>query len=134
MVYFDSDILIHYLVIQDDNKHATATRLYEEATRDAQFFVSLLSLQETSFVLSKLKVSNEEITRKIAVFITDSPVDYDLALFKRASALAEIMGYQNINDCIHTAIAELYCEELLTFNQSDFKRIQKHTNLKITLL
>ncbi|WP_141110154.1 PIN domain-containing protein [Dyadobacter psychrophilus] len=98
------------------------------------FFISLLSLQEVSFVLSKLKLSSEIITEKLGVFLQTSPVGYDLTAFKRACDLAEIIGYQNINDCIHTAIAEVHCDELYTFNQDDFKSIQEATNLKITLL
>ena len=79
-------------------------------------------------------MSNSEITEKLEVFWSGNPVDYNLDLFKRACFLAEIVGYQHINDCLHTAIAELHCDELLTFNQSDFKRIQKHTSLKIRIL
>ena len=134
MTYFDSDVLVNYLVVQDADKHATATRLYEEATKSERFFISLLSLQETSFVLAKLKRPNDEITGKLAVFLANNPVDYDLDIFKRACFLAEIIGYQNINDCVHTAIAEQYCEELVTFNKSDYKRIRRYTKLKIIIL
>ncbi len=134
MVCFDSDVLINYLVVQNPAKHATAKDVYEKTTKEGRFFISLLSLQETSFVLAKLKMSDEEITEKIAVFWANDPKDYDLDLFKRACALAESVGYQNINDCLHTAIAEVHCDEFLTFNRSDFKCIQNFTDLIITIL
>lgn len=134
MIYFDSDVLINYLVIQDKDKYATAKELYEKATREGQFFISLLSLQETSFVLAKLKMPDKEITEKMEVFWTNAPVDYNLELFKRACVLAELVGYQNVNDCLHTAIAELHCDEFATFNRSDFKRIQNFTDLRINIL
>src|SRR4051812_13669460 len=105
MIYFDSDVLIHYLIVQDQKKHELATELYQRAAKEKRFFISLLSLQEVSFVLAKLKVANEIITKKTGVFLANNPVDYDLSLFRRACDLAEIAGYQNINDCLHTVIA-----------------------------
>ncbi|MCF2502237.1 type II toxin-antitoxin system VapC family toxin [Dyadobacter sp. CY107] len=134
MIYFDSDVLINYLVVQDEAKHELATNLYKQAAQNQSFFISMLSLQEVSFVLSKLKLSSEIITQKLDVFLQTDPVGYDLSSFKRACYLAEMIGYQNINDCLHTAIAEVYCDELYTFNQSDFKLLQKVTRLNITLL
>jgi predicted nucleic acid-binding protein len=134
MIYFDSDVLINYLIVQDEAKHELATKLYQQAAKNQAFFISLLSLQEVSFVLSKLKLSSEIITEKLTVFLQTNPVSYDLSSFKRACQLAEIIGYQNINDCLHTAIAEIHCAELYTFNQNDFKFLQRETNLKITLL
>ncbi|MCF2497982.1 type II toxin-antitoxin system VapC family toxin [Dyadobacter chenhuakuii] len=134
MIYFDSDVLIHYLVIQNEAKHEMATALYRKATQNQQFVISLLSLQEVSFVLAKLKISPEIITEKLGVFLDANPVNYDTGSFRRACSLAAAMGYQNINDCLHTAIAEAHCTELYTFNHSDFKHIQRETNLKITLL
>lgn len=61
-------------------------------------------------------------------------VQYEAFHFERAIELAQKVGFQNINDCLHTAIAESYCTELYTFNSSDFKRIQDHTNLIIHIL
>ncbi len=62
------------------------------------------------------------------------PVSYEIRHFKWAIKMARKIGFQNINDCLHTAIAEEYCDELYTYNKADFKRIQKHTGLKITIL
>ena len=133
MIYFDSDVLINYLVLQDQKKHDLATELYRRATRDQKFFISFLSLQEVAFVLSKLKVPHEVITQKIRVFLGNNPSHYDLSAFNRACQLAERLGYQNINDCLHTAMAEVNCQELYTFNQADFKRIKSLTTLKISI-
>jgi predicted nucleic acid-binding protein len=134
MIYFDSDVLINYLIVQDDAKHKLATQLYQQATQNQSFFISLLSLQEISFVLARLKINHDIITEKLDVFLNFNPVNYDIPSFKRARSLAKVVGFQNINDCLHTAIAEAYCDELYSFNQNDFRQIQKATNLKITLL
>ena len=61
------------------------------------------------------------------------PMGYEINHFKRAVKLARKIGFQHINDCLHTAIAEEHCDELYTYNKADFKRIQQYTDLKITI-
>ena len=134
MIYFDTDLLVHYLVKQDKPKHLLATKLYEKTTRNKTFFVSLLTLQETAFVLAKLKMESFEIIEKLAVFNQAKPVNYSFDEYLRACELCQKVGFQNINDCLHTAIAESHCDEFYTFNESDFRQIQKHTSLKINIL
>ena len=63
-----------------------------------------------------------------------NPVSYEIHHFRRAVELARQIGFQNINDCLHTAIAEEYCGELYTYNRADFKRIKEHSRLKIPIL
>jgi predicted nucleic acid-binding protein len=134
MIYFDTDVLINYLLIQDETKNKIAIRHYHAASADNAFFCSLLCIQEAAFVLSRLKVSIADTEEMISSLMKPEIVNYTLAHYNRAVELARILGYQNINDCLHTAIAESYCTELYTFNHSDFKKLQKLTDLKITLL
>lgn len=134
MIYFDTDVLINYFVEQDVSKNQQSIRLFQEATSNGHFFCSLLCLQELSFVLSKLKVPNDIIENLTAELLTPFTANYTIEQYQRAVQLARKVGFQNINDCLHTAIAETYCQELYTFNYSDFKRIQNYTNLKITIL
>lgn len=133
MIYFDTDVLINYLVEQESAKNQKAIQLYQEASKKGLFFCSLLCLQEAAFVLSRLKVSAKDIEAMIAGLLTSETVNYDAITYRRGIELAKKVGFQNINDCIHTAIAETYCQELYTFNQSDFKKIQKYTKIKITV-
>jgi predicted nucleic acid-binding protein len=134
MIYFDTDVLVNYLIRQDAAKNQQAVQLYQSASDEGIFFCSLLCLQETAFVLNRLKVDNQNIDTMISSLFTSSMVSYNANQFSRAKELAKKVGFQNINDCLHTAIAETYCQELYTFNKSDFKRIQRHTKLKITIL
>jgi predicted nucleic acid-binding protein len=134
MIYFDTDILVHYLVEQDRKKHYLANKLYEKATRNEAFFISLLTLQETAFVLTKFELENFEIIDKLSIFYESKPFNYTFEEYLRACELCQKVGFQNINDCLHTAIAETHCQELYTFNQSDFKLIKNHTSLKINIL
>lgn len=134
MIYFDTDVLINYLIVQDESKNKTAIQYYQAASADNTFFCSLLCIQEAAFVLSRLKVSIADTEKMISSLLKPKTVNYTVAHYNRAVELARILGYQNINDSLHTAIAESYCTELCTFNHSDFKKLQKLTDLKITLL
>jgi predicted nucleic acid-binding protein len=133
MIYFDSDVLIHYFIEQDTFKSNQSIALYQNATKLNMFACSLLSLQETAYVLSRLKVGSTDISAMMDSLISET-VAYEVSHFQRATELAKKVGFQNINDCLHAAIAEASCVELVTFNSADFKKIQKYTNLKITLL
>lgn len=134
MIYFDTDVLVHYFIVQDAAKHQQATQLVRQATADDVFYVSLLSIQETSFVLAKLKQSLATVRYAVDVLLNSGTDNYTVEEFRRAVELANGIGFKNINDCLHTALAETHCSELCTYNHADFSRIQRHTSLKITLL
>lgn len=133
MIYFDTDVLVNLFLQQDPIKYEFTNDLYIETSRRGEFFVSFLCLQETSFVLHKLSQDRAKIEQTLDSLFLHMPMYYGTAHFKRAILLARKIGFQHINDCLHTAIAEEYCNELYTFNKADFKRIQKHTELKITI-
>ncbi len=134
MIYFDSDILVNYFVIQDPQKHLQSVELCQKAISTGNFFCSLLLLQETSYVLSRLNVEPDRIEKMMKNTLPYLTKSYAIHHFERGITLAKLIGFQHINDCLHTAIAEEYCDELYTYNKADFKRIQQHTRLKITIL
>lgn len=134
MIYFDTDILVHYLINQDKTKHALSTKLFNKAFGNNKAFFSLLSLQEIAFVLSKLDYSNFEITEYLEVFQNKKAINYTYKDYCRAIELSNKVGFRNFNDCLHTAIAESHCKELYTFNKKDFEIIKKYTDLKISIL
>lgn len=134
MIYFDTDVLINLIVPQDKSKHLLARTIYLAATDKHQFFISLLCLQELAYVLHKLEQNAHDIEDLLSDFLTYQPVGYNVTEMNRGIALAKQIGFQNINDCIHTAIAETYCTEIYTFNKADFNRIRKYSNLRITVM
>jgi predicted nucleic acid-binding protein len=93
-----------------------------------------LSIQELGFVLAKLKETKEAINISLNQLLASSPVNYNPATFKRAIEIANLIGFADFYDCLHTAIAEEYCIELYTYNSRDFGRIQPLTSLKIHIL
>lgn len=134
MIYLDTDVLVNFLVQQNVDKHDLAGWIFEKASEEGSIFVSFLVLQELSFVLGKLNVPAPEIRANVNALALLQPYAYHLREYHRAVYLAERIGFQHFNDCLHTAIAERNCDELITFNRSDFSKIKLFTDLKITLL
>lgn len=134
MIYFDTDVLINLLIPQDSIKHQFANELYQTAVDHQRFFISQLCILETAFTLRKLGEAPNDIEAMLDAFMAYEPVSSTVVEMKRGIALAKLIGFQNISDCLHVAIAETHCQELYTFNKSDFKRLQNYTKLKITIL
>ena len=65
MTYFDTDVVIHSIIVQDQLKHNQAIDLIRQAIENETFFISFLVLHETAFVLSKLRFSSEFISENI---------------------------------------------------------------------
>lgn len=133
MTYFDTDYLIHYLIIQDKELHRLVTKKVEKFIAKGQFYVSPLNLQEIGFVLAKLNIEPFSIGEKLNELEFHSTTNYTLEHFRRAKELARKVGFQRINDCLHTAIAESYCSEIYTCNKADFEKIKPLTSLKVTI-
>lgn len=133
MIYFDTDIWIHSLVNQDAEKHEQANEIIESNSKQG-YLISTLNYQEILFVLGKLKVSADEIESIASDLFQLNAVSYSLKEVKRASHIAKQIGFRQINDCIHTAIAETHCNELITYNKKDFSKIAKLTSITIRIL
>ncbi|MCP9768989.1 type II toxin-antitoxin system VapC family toxin [Lacihabitans sp. LS3-19] len=134
MIYLDTDFLIHYLVIQDKEIHRIVNKKIKPWLESEKVFISLLTMQETSFVLSRLNFDSFEIIEKINQIERFGNINYSKKEFERAKFLASKVGFNSINDCLHTAIAESHCKELYTFNKKDFEKIKNYTDLKINIL
>lgn len=134
MDYVDTDILIHSLINQNQDLHLKTIDLIEKMNHSGRFIISWLSLQELGFVLAKLGQLEKFIEAKFNALISTLPASYGTVEFARAMTLANIIGYKDFNDCLHTAIAETHCTDLYTANYKDFKRIQPHTMLNIHFL
>jgi predicted nucleic acid-binding protein len=134
MDYIDSDFLIHSLVNQNSALHIKANDIIEKMVANNSFTISWLNIQEIGFVLAKLDQPVSLISSKLTSLIKKTPVQYGENEFNRAIKVAEIIGFKNFNDCLHTAIAEKYCSDIYTCNHRDFKRIEPYTSLNIHYL
>ena len=134
MIYIDTDVLIHAYVVQDAHKHRQANEVIEQANANDIAVISTLTIQEMLFVLARLDVDNEEIEIAYNEVMQLEPLAYDIEILRRAFGIARHVGFRNINDCIHTAIAESHCTELITYNRRDFIRIKEFATVSVTIL
>jgi len=134
MEYFDTDVLVHFVVKQDPQKHKLAQSLISQSAKKNQFVISYLSLNEFAFVLAKLGVEQKVINNNLDVFASTEPCQLDKGIFKRAREIANKIGHKHFSDCIHTATAEHLGANLITANKKDFKKIEQITDIKITII
>ena len=129
MIYIDTDVLVHAYVVQDSQKNRQANEVIEQVNKNDNVVISTLSIQEMLFVLEKLDVSDKEIEIAYKELIQLKPISYGTEILQRAFDMAKDVGFKNINDCVHTAIAESHCTELITYNKRDFSKIKEYTKI-----
>ena len=134
MIYFDTDVLINAFLEQDEEKHRHSRELVDNAVSQRDAVVSILSVHEALSVLGRLRLSFDQAQAAFDQLVAMQPVAYGTQELRRAIELARHAGLRNINDCIHTAIAEAHCTELITYNREDFNRIRDFARIGITIL
>ena len=55
MIYFDTDVLINYLIEQDKEKNAQAVGLYNHASEKGEFFLLIAVFTRNCFRIVKIK-------------------------------------------------------------------------------
>ena len=134
MIYLDTDVLVHAYVVQDVEKNQQANQLIRQANENDIAVISTLTVQELLFVLAKLGIEDEVIHSVYNEVMQLEPFVYDAMVLQRAFDMANRVGFRNINDCIHTAIAESHCTELITYNKRDFSKIKEFATVRVTIL
>ena len=134
MIYIDTDVLVNAYVVQDIAKNRQANQLIKQANDNDVAIISTLSVQELLFVLAKLDIQDEIIHSVYNEVMQLEPLAYDIETLRRAFDMANRIGFRNINDCIHTAIAEQHCTELITYNKTDFSKIKEITTVNLMIL
>ncbi len=134
MIYFDTDVLINSIVIQDENKHCQAVMRIEKSLKENSFIISSVSIQELIFVLGRLKVGSQIIRKTFEFYSELAAYGLDRQVFRRAFDLAERISFVNINDALHLACAEQYASRIVTFNKDDFKKLKKHAKIAVEIL
>ena len=134
MIYIDTDVLINAYVVQSEEKNKQANEVIEQSNEGDSAAISTLSVQEMLFVLERLRIDREDIDTAYNEVMRLQPLAYDIGILRRSVDIAKHVGFRNINDCIHTAIAESHCTELITYNKSDFRKIREFANVRVTIL
>ncbi len=133
MIYIDTDVLIHAYVVQDE-KNKQANEVIEQVVEDDGAAISTLGVQEMLFVLERLRIDHEDINTAYNEVMPLQPLAYDIEILQRSVDIAKHVGFRNINDCVHTAIAESHCTELITYNKRDFSKIREFAKISVTIL
>jgi predicted nucleic acid-binding protein len=131
MIYLDTNVIINSIV--DNQKKSISEKIFIDLINSQKLLSSFLLVQEVCYVLSRHNISNSTIEKTAELLIDVSTKQNVETLYTRAIKLAKNVGFNNINDCIHTSIAEAFCTEFITFDKG-FKNIIPYTNLKISIL
>jgi predicted nucleic acid-binding protein len=135
MFYFDSDVIFNAITLQDEVKNKESHELIIDALNNDLFVISTLVIQEVGYGLARYEIANSIIKDELEYWSALNVKTTQTPNLARALHLAQQIGFKHINDCIHTALAEsLKCDRFYTYNKSDYKRIQKHTDLQIIIL
>ena len=136
MIYIDTDVLVNFFIVQKEapHLHPIAQEVMEQVTSRGLFFISIHSLNELGYALAKCGENRDAITEYVTSLYVADPVSVTIDHLKRATKIAYKVSFHHTSDCLHTAVAEQYCDELITFNGSEFNLIRHHTKLKITVL
>lgn len=133
VTFFDTNVLVYATIDQDREKMILSQKLIAQAIEDNTFFISAFVLSEYIFILSKLKIIDEQ-DEKIMLFSTLSQGNHDSEMVIDGYNLCKQIDFcKNINDVIHLKMAEKYCRRLVTFD-TDFKKLEKYTDIEIEIL
>ena len=134
MVYVDTNVLIYASIEQDIEKQQTAIRLIKDLVNNEKLILSPLVMQEFIFTLSKLKIDKEIIRHDTEFYFNFLSDNYTGEMLQEALVLClEEKNCKNINDILHMKLATKYANKLITFD-SDFKKLEKYTNIQIEIL
>ncbi len=76
MLYFDTDVIIHSIIFQDEEKHRIAEQKIKNAIENEEFFISTITYQEIAFVLAKLKFTKQLIKKNLSFFLQFTILSY----------------------------------------------------------
>ncbi len=135
MVYLDTNVLIYASVEQDIEKKNVSLALLENLIIEKQLLLSTLTLQEFVFTMAKLKIDNEIIKKDSEYYFSFVNVEQDYFILKQAIELCcNENQCKNINDVMHILLAQkAKCSRLITFD-SDFKKLERFSEIKIEVL
>jgi predicted nucleic-acid-binding protein len=124
MAALDTNILVRYLVKDDDQQLAAAKKIIQAAVRAGEtLFVPITVTLELEWVLrTNFKLSKEQVTTTLSSLLASAELTFEseaaaeiaLALYKKCSA--------DFSDCMHIALAHIAGESpLWTFDRAASK-------------
>ncbi len=124
MASLDTNILVRFLVRDDERQFASAQKLIRAAIAAGEtLFVPITVALELEWLLrSNFKFSKEEVTHTLSQLLATSELSFESeAAFEVALALYK-KGSADFSDCMHTALAHAAGENpLWTFDRAASK-------------
>jgi predicted nucleic-acid-binding protein len=118
MIGLDTNVLVRY-IMQDDQKQANkATKLIESLTSEHPGFISVVSIVELYWVLTSCYgLSNHQIKQALDMLLRSKQIIVDRAEQVLSALLVFADGKADFADClIERTAASAGCEQTLTFD------------------
>jgi len=136
MIYLDTNVFVYALSknVDDISQKQVALQELRKAIEFDELVVSEIILFEFAFVSKKLGEESKNISDNLA-FIADFIQVAPNALFTKVlNFMNKHELYRHSFDVYHLCYSEdLACDRLVTFDKG-FKKLQKHTDIKIETL
>ncbi len=136
MIYLDTNVFVYALSqhVDEVSQKEIALRYLRKVIEEDTLIISEVVLYEFAFVSKKLGEESKNISENLE-FLADF---VESASSNIVTKVIHFMNkhdlYKHSFDVYHLCYAEdLKCEKLFTFDKG-FKKLQKHTNLKIEIL
>ena len=121
MASLDTNVLVRYLVQEDERQTALAKKLIRAAVRAGEtLYIPITVMLELEWVLrSNFRFSKEQVTTTLSSLLASSELSFEseaaaeiaLALYRKTAA--------DFADCVHTALAHVAGESpLWTFDRA----------------
>nr|HQU62988.1 hypothetical protein [Nitrosomonas sp.] len=94
MIYFDTDVLVHSVVLQTRAAQLLAVDTIQSAMVEGKYTVSQLVLQELAFVLARIGVEPVLIQENLRFHSKFTEFRISDSIFDRAVALAGKLGFR----------------------------------------
>ncbi len=135
MEYFDTNIYVYAFCknVDDENQKEISIKLIKESLQNNTMLASEMILYEFAFVSNKLQEEDAVIEQNLK-FIAQFVKPTSPNVYKRVMDMWKKGKYYSSSfDVFHLAFCEENDCSLVTFDKG-FKKLQKHTNVKIEIL
>jgi len=121
----DTNVLIRYIVRDDDGQAAVAARFLQERTPDDPAYVSLIVLTELVWTLrSRYRYPNEQILLLLTSLLETAELAFEDEAFLSANFASDQMPQGDIADHLIARCARRAgCETVVTFDQKAAKSV-----------
>lgn len=134
MIYLDTNVIVYCYTSHGAHRQAASSKLISKLIRDDELLLSPLVIQELIFVLNKLALNRDDISKLVKYFsyYSQRVIGYDIVM-EAFDLCFKTNRFKNINDAIHLKYAERYGVKFYTFDNG-FNYFTPHSSINIEIL